>query len=311
MYDAIYMRFSSISGCDIPWIGPHAACNQIYVSAYLYNQLRFGGCTQHSILTTSLEFHLVHMCHGWLLSSGYANVMPKVLVPVLLLCILNLQSHAFKGWALAPDCHMHISLSNRICSQIYSVIWWFHRSVLRTIMNVVSWCQSQFVAIKIWCVSTNPITAACIVGAVIWQGITACGDTAWLYPNWQYWQTVWHFLHIVTFDSLDLFVILVHPFPPMVPHLSPSKKSIIFELHQNGTSNRKIAQRFNCHHTTISWIIVNMAICDTWMGLEIHSGWVNSLFNWVGAIFWACAWRCGGPEKPWSLLWCLHHLQGT
>ena len=81
------------------------------------------------------------------------------------------------------------------------------------------------------------------------------GDTAWLYPNWQYWQTVWHFLH---FDSLDLFVILVHPFPPMVPHLSPSKKSVIFELHQNGTSNRKIAQRFNCHHTTISRIIVNM-----------------------------------------------------
>ena len=25
MYDAIYMRFSGISGCDIPWIGPHAA----------------------------------------------------------------------------------------------------------------------------------------------------------------------------------------------------------------------------------------------------------------------------------------------
>ena len=53
-------------------------------------------------------------------------------------------------------------------------------------------------------------------------------------------------------------MILVHPFPPMVPHLSPSKKSVIFKLHQNGTSNRKIAQRFNCHHTTISRIIVNM-----------------------------------------------------
>jgi transposase len=44
----------------------------------------------------------------------------------------------------------------------------------------------------------------------------------------------------------------------MVPQLSPSKKSVIFELHERGMSNRKIAERFNCHHTTITRTITNM-----------------------------------------------------
>ena len=174
----LYMRFSGISGCDIPRIGPRAAHDRIYVSAYSYRHSRFWalGCTCCSILTMSLEFHLVHMCHGWVLSSGYTNVMPKVPVSVLLLCVLNLRrcSHAFKGWALAPDCRARMSSSSRIRSQICGVIWRFCRSVPRTIMNAASWCQSQFVAVRIWRVTANPITAACMVEAVIWQGITAC-----------------------------------------------------------------------------------------------------------------------------------------
>ena len=66
MYGAVYMRFSGISGCDIPRIGPRAARDRIYVSAYSYNQLRFWalGRTRRSILTTSLEFHSVRMRHG-------------------------------------------------------------------------------------------------------------------------------------------------------------------------------------------------------------------------------------------------------
>ena len=178
MYGAVYMRFSGISGCDIPRIGPRAARDCIYALAYLYKHSRFWalGCTRRSILTMSLEFHLVRMCHGWALSSGYTNVMPKVPVPVLLLCVLNLWrcSHAFRGWALALDCRACMSSSSRIRSQICGVIWQFRRSVPRTIMNVASWCRSQFVAIRIWHVTTNPITAACMVEAVIWRGIAAC-----------------------------------------------------------------------------------------------------------------------------------------
>ena len=178
MYDAIYMRFSGITGCDIPRIGPCAAHDRIYMSVYSYRHSRFWalGRTCCSILMTSLESHLVHMRHGWALLSGYTNVMPKVPVPVLLLCIPNLQrcSHAFKGWALALDCHVHMSSSSRIHSQICGVIWRFCQSVLRTMMNVVSWCRSQFVAVRIWHVTANPITAACMVKAVIWWGITAC-----------------------------------------------------------------------------------------------------------------------------------------
>ena len=45
---------------------------------------------------------------------------------------------------------------------------------------------------------------------------------------------------------------------PMVPQLSPSKKSVIFELHECGMSNRTIAEWFNCHHTTITRTIMNM-----------------------------------------------------
>ena len=178
MYDAVYMRFSGISGCDIPWIGPRAARDRIYASAYSYRHSRFWalGRTRRSILTMSLEFHSVRMRHGWVLSSGYMNVMLKVPVPMLLLCVLNLRrcSHAFKGWALAPDCRVHMSSSSRIRSQICSVIWQFRRSVPRTIMNAVSWCRSQFVAVRIWRVTANPIIAACMVEAVIWRGITAC-----------------------------------------------------------------------------------------------------------------------------------------
>ena len=113
MYRAVYMRFSGISGCDIPWIGPRAARDRIYALAYSYRHSRFWalGRTRRSILMTSLEFHSVHMRHDWALSSGYTNVMPKVPVPMLLLCVPNLRrcSHAFKGWALAPDCHACMS----------------------------------------------------------------------------------------------------------------------------------------------------------------------------------------------------------
>ena len=59
MYGAVYMRFSGISGCDIPQIGPRAARDRIYASAYSYRHSRFWalGRTCRSILTTSLEFH--------------------------------------------------------------------------------------------------------------------------------------------------------------------------------------------------------------------------------------------------------------
>ena len=41
-------------------------------------------------------------------------------------------------------------------------------------MNAASWCRSQFVTVRIWCVNANPITAARMVVAVIWRGIAAC-----------------------------------------------------------------------------------------------------------------------------------------
>ena len=44
----------------------------------------------------------------------------------------------------------------------------------------------------------------------------------------------------------------------MAPHLTPSKKVVIYELHCQGKLNKAIAERYQHHPSTIENIIKNM-----------------------------------------------------
>ena len=54
------------------------------------------------------------------------------------------------------------------------------------------------------------------------------GDTAWLYPNWQYWQTVWHFLHILwhSIHWTYLWYLFIHS--PRWFHTLAHPKNLLF-----------------------------------------------------------------------------------
>lgn len=45
----------------------------------------------------------------------------------------------------------------------------------------------------------------------------------------------------------------------MAPHLSPSKRSVIKELHDQGQTHQQIAEHFNCAPTTITNVLCRMA----------------------------------------------------